>query len=175
MSIADLEIGLHRRDEGAYAVELRFNLPADAAENAAEINPITGDDVQISFDFEALRALKSQPAVYGKSLSDSLFAGPIASAFASARAVAASAFSPLRLRLFIGPERAGAAQPGLGNAARPRPPDPAPQRRKHHLLALPQQRGLAARHAAPQTRPAGVGGRRQPQRSGPVSPGRGGR
>ena len=103
MSIADLEIGLHRRDEGAYAVELRFNLPADAPEDAAEINPITGDDVQITFDFEALRALKSQPAVYGKSLSDSLFAGPVASAFASARAVAASAVSPLRLRLFIGP------------------------------------------------------------------------
>ena len=105
MSIADLEIGLHRREEGAYAVELRFNLPADAPDTdaAAEINPITGDDVQITFDFEALRALKSQPAVYGKSLSDSLFAGPVASAFASARAVAASAFSPLRLRLFIGP------------------------------------------------------------------------
>ncbi|MEZ4770890.1 MAG: CHAT domain-containing protein [Caldilineales bacterium] len=120
MSIADLEIGLHRRDEGAYAVELRYNLPADAPENAAEINPITGDDVQISFDFEALRALKSQSDAYGKALSASLFTAPVAAAFAGARASAASAFSPLRLRLFIGP-----SAPELHNLAWETLQDPA--------------------------------------------------
>lgn len=103
MSIADLEIGLHRRTEGVYAVELRFNLPADAPEDAAEISPITGDDVQVSFDFEALRALQSQPDAYGRALAETLFTGQVATAFASARAVAASAAGPLRLRLFIGP------------------------------------------------------------------------
>lgn len=120
MSFADLEIGLHRRDEGAYAVELRYNLPADAPENAAEINPITGDDVQISFDFEALRALKSQADAYGKALSESLFTAPVAAAFAGARASAASAFSPLRLRLFIGP-----SAPELHNLAWEMLQDPA--------------------------------------------------
>ena len=120
MSFADLEIGLHRRDEGTYAVELRYNLPADAPENAAEINPITGDDVQISFDFEALRALKSQSAAYGKALSDSLFTAPVAAAFAGARASAASASSPLRLRLFIGP-----SAPELHNLAWETLQDPA--------------------------------------------------
>jgi hypothetical protein len=96
MPTADLEIGLHRRDEGRYAVELRFRGP-DAA---ADQTPAQGLAV---FDFEALRQAADRDA-YGPLLSRALFADPkVRAQFGTIRAVAQAIDATLRLRLSIGP------------------------------------------------------------------------
>jgi hypothetical protein len=98
MAYAELEIGLHRRDADAYAVELRFT------------QPDSDDDKRLDagaahFNMASLDKLAAgDPAAYGQALSDSLFAdAAVQSAFAQARASAASLDAPLRLRLFVGP------------------------------------------------------------------------
>src|SRR4051794_18913247 len=96
MPTADLEIGLHRWDEGRYAVELRFRRPDDAVDLA----PIRG---LASFDFDALRFADLD--VYGPLLSRALFADPkMREQFLKVRVAAAEAIdAALRIRLFIGP------------------------------------------------------------------------
>jgi hypothetical protein len=97
---ADLEIGLHRRDTGSYAIELRFSQP----ESDADIRLVRGDPALVQFDIERLRALSLDDAAYGQLLSQSLFGDPaVQTAFAQARSTAQTLDAFLRLRLFIGP------------------------------------------------------------------------
>jgi len=95
-TFADLEIGLHRQEVG-YTVELRFSQPG----SDADIRPV--QDARAQFDLELLRASASDPAAYGRSLTDSLFADArLKTAFAQALASAQSVNALLRLRVFIG-------------------------------------------------------------------------
>jgi hypothetical protein len=96
---ADLEIGLHHREAGAYAVEMRFSLPGSDADNRS-------DAAQAEFNFDDLRARLSDPESYGQALTESLFADAAAlSAFERARDLARSQNPPLglRVRLLVGP------------------------------------------------------------------------
>jgi hypothetical protein len=99
MSIyADLELGLHRHDEHAYAVEIRFNLP----DNEAEIH-LPGLHLA-HFNLEALRNLIFDPPAYAALLTESLFADvDVLAAFSRAFGSAMSSSAILRLRLLIGP------------------------------------------------------------------------
>jgi hypothetical protein len=97
---ADLEIGLHYREIGSYAVEFRFSQPDDEA----DIRLDQGHPVQAVFDFEALKTLEDDPAAYGRLLTQALFADPeVKTAFAQAFASAQSLGAALRLRLMVGP------------------------------------------------------------------------
>jgi hypothetical protein len=99
MEYADLELGLHRRAEGRYGVELRFSQP----DSDADIR-LTGEEVIVEFDPAALDAEQSDPLDYGQALTQRLFAAPpLQAAFLKARAAADSLDIPLRLRLFVGP------------------------------------------------------------------------
>jgi hypothetical protein len=97
---ADLEIGLHRRDAERYQIELRFSRPdSDTDDRLARGGPLFA-----RFDTARLRSLTLNNAAYGKLLAESLFESQkIQAAFDKARAVAQSLETPLRLRLFIGP------------------------------------------------------------------------
>jgi WD40 repeat protein len=94
--IADLEIGIHRRDGQTYAVEMRLLSPkADE-----EVRPESG---VMQLDFDALRAQAADDA-YGERLGAALLSdNKVREAFSNARVVAASADVPLRVRLLIGP------------------------------------------------------------------------
>ncbi|MEJ2708294.1 MAG: CHAT domain-containing protein [Anaerolineales bacterium] len=97
---ADLEIGLHYREIGSYAVEFRFSQPDDQA----DIRLGQGRPVQAVFDFEALTMHTDDPAAYGRLLTRALFAdSSVQTAFAQAYASAQSIGAALRLRLMIGP------------------------------------------------------------------------
>src|SRR5262245_25236446 len=99
MAYADLEIGLHRRDGDAYAVEMRFSHP----DSDADIR-LVQDMALVRFDAARLREEVLDPLAYGAVLSESLFAAPtIQTAFNQARSSAQSLDVPLRVRLFIGP------------------------------------------------------------------------
>jgi len=99
MDLADLELGLHRRGDERYAVELRFTQPKSDADVRLADPQITA-----AFNPATLRALEGDPAVYGRVLTEQLFAAPpLRSAFAQARATAETLELPLRLRLSIGP------------------------------------------------------------------------
>jgi hypothetical protein len=95
---ADLEIGLHRWNEGNYAVELRFSQPG----SDAEVRIARESPELVAFDFEKLRAKEADNFEYGRILSEQLFANPeVRQAFANARASAQTSNVPLRLRLFV--------------------------------------------------------------------------
>src|SRR5512139_2440152 len=95
--IAELEIGLHRREAETVAVEFRFSLP----ESDAEVHPGQGI---ARFDNSTLAQLLPGSAEYGQALTRSLFADPVVlSAFTQAYASAQSQGLALRLRIFIGP------------------------------------------------------------------------
>src|SRR3990172_3963776 len=97
---ADLEISLHRHDASSYAVEFRFSQP----ESDADIRLGVGKPALAQFDFDALNSQSHDPAAYGQTLSQSLFADPaIQTAFGQARASAQSLDVPIRLRLLVGP------------------------------------------------------------------------
>lgn len=97
---ADLEIGLHRRDAGSYAVEFRFSPP----DSEAVVSIGQGHQAQVSFDPGELNELAYDPAGYGQKLTQFLFADPeVKTAFARARTSVQSLGVPLRLRLVIGP------------------------------------------------------------------------
>ncbi len=98
--IADLEIGLYRRDAESFTVELRYTRPDDAA----DIRLSTEKPAVASFDTAALLELQQDPEAYGKALSEMLFAEPaVLAAFAAARAATAAQDGTLRLRLFLDP------------------------------------------------------------------------
>src|SRR5512135_3466717 len=97
---ADLEIGLHRRDAGTYAIEFRFSQP----NSEADVRLGQDQPVQAAFDLGELASLVYDPASYGQNLTRSFFAEPaVQTAFAQARASAQSLSAPLRVRLMIGP------------------------------------------------------------------------
>lgn len=99
-SIADLEIGLYRRDAESFTVELRYTRPDDAA----DIRLSTERPALASFDSAALLELQLDPEAYGKALSAMLFADPaVLAAFAEARAATAAQEGVLRVRLFLDP------------------------------------------------------------------------
>jgi hypothetical protein len=80
---ADLEIGLHRQDEGSYAVEFRFSPPnSDVVVSVGQAH-----QSQVAFDLGQLRGLAYDPENYGLKLTQSLFGDPqVKTAFAKARA-----------------------------------------------------------------------------------------
>jgi hypothetical protein len=93
---ADLEIGLHRRNGGTYAVEMRL-LPPGADE---EVRPDTG---AMQIGLEDLRATTDDTA-YGRMLGSALLADDnVKKAFEGARKVADSSDVALRVRLMVGP------------------------------------------------------------------------
>ena len=97
---ADLEIGLHRRDAGLYAVEFRFSQPDSEADiRLSQVTPAVAQ-----FDLDELRSLAFDSSAYGEALTQGLFSDPaVQTAFAQARASARSLDVPMRLRLLIGP------------------------------------------------------------------------
>lgn len=99
MPYADLELGLHRRDEQIYSVELRFSQPDSEADMR-----LSSNEILIQLDVEALRAAELDAVAYGQALTAALFTAPeMRTAFAKARATAATLDLPLRLRLLVGP------------------------------------------------------------------------
>lgn len=70
--IADLEIGLQYRDEGSYAVDIRFTDPDSEADN--RLGP--GKKTYAVFDFKALGELLDDPDQYGEKLTAGLFSDP---------------------------------------------------------------------------------------------------
>ncbi len=101
MKFAELELSLHHRDSGSYAVEMRFSRPDSDTDERPLRDPAT-----VQFDFEQLRQLALSPDEYGRALGASLFADPaVQAAFAQVQAVAQSLDTDmaLRMRLFVGP------------------------------------------------------------------------
>lgn len=93
----ELEIGLHRRDEERYTVELRFTRPDSEAADMGKI-------ATIQIDMAALRAQQLNSAEYGQTLTDMLFADQgLRDEFVNARSVTSTLDLPLRLRILIGP------------------------------------------------------------------------
>ena len=94
--IADLEIGLHRRDGESYAIDFRFN------------QPDSDTDVRLGqgfarFDLQALAKLPASSQDYSQALTSSLFSDPaVQTAFAQALSSAQTLDLPLRIRLLIG-------------------------------------------------------------------------
>jgi hypothetical protein len=96
---ADLEIGLHSRDSGSYAVEFRFSQPN------SEADVRMGQDQPALFtpDRDALGQAASDPRAYGKMLTAAFFAEPaIRTAFAQARTSSETLGVMLRVRLMLG-------------------------------------------------------------------------
>jgi len=96
---ADLEIGLHSRQEDEYAVEFRFNHPESEAESRMGTDLLApGASIR-----QKLQQVEHAPAAYGQALSEFLFATAEASeAFIKARTIARTLDIPLRMRLLIG-------------------------------------------------------------------------
>ena len=98
---ADLEMGLHRRDTGRYAIELRFSQP----DSEVDIRLVRGDPAQVQFDMEGLRALSLDescrwPTPEPEPSSPTRPSRPLSPKLA-VRHRPWDAF--LRLRLFVGP------------------------------------------------------------------------
>jgi hypothetical protein len=92
---ADLEIGIHRWDQGNYAIDLRFLAPKqDAEDRLLDTGPAL-----VAID---RATLPEDPAEYGRALTRWLFATEaLRSAFRTAKARAGE--SILRFRIFVGP------------------------------------------------------------------------
>lgn len=91
---ADLEIGLHRYDEEAYTVDLRFNLPGDEEEKRAS--------GRAQFQLDQLDALSDDDRAYGEMLYACLFGDEaLSSAYAGWAGRAQEGKVPLRMRLAI--------------------------------------------------------------------------
>lgn len=99
-ALADLEVGLHRRGEASWSVELRFSSPAE------ETDRLTSGPAEL--DLPRLAGLRfGGPLVtkeYGQTLTEGLFSSPdVRADFASARTAAARDGLPLRIRLLVAP------------------------------------------------------------------------
>ena len=95
---ADLELGLHRFEAGAYVVELRFSLPGSDSDTRLG----QGEEIHINLDTALLNTLL--PDEYGKTLSEALFASAdLKAAFIQAITGSQAQGAALRLRLLIGP------------------------------------------------------------------------
>jgi hypothetical protein len=97
--VADLEIGLSRRDATNYSVEMRFTQPGSDAET--RLPP--GSLALAHFDLPKLQDYLLQPDEYGRLLSAGLFAdSSVQTMFGQSVSVAQSLDSVLRMRLAIG-------------------------------------------------------------------------
>lgn len=104
---AELEIGVHRREVGSYALEMRFNQP----DSEAEVRLGQGESLQTTLNVDALQELVYDPEAYGRRLTQDLFEdSAVKNAFAQALTNAQGLNLPLRLRLMI-----GASAPELHN------------------------------------------------------------
>ncbi len=95
-SSVDLEIGLFRRDEDNYGIEMRFS-----REDTETDTRLLGGKTPLSFDLTALRAHADDGAEYGRLLGRAFFVEAVRTAFSRARAQAAELNTPLRVRLLI--------------------------------------------------------------------------
>jgi hypothetical protein len=96
---AELEIGLHRRDTGSYAIDFRFNQP----DSDADIRLGQDKQIEADIDLEALQNLVITPEKYGEKLTRDFFNQPgVLAAFTQALTSAQSLDFPVRLRLSIG-------------------------------------------------------------------------
>jgi hypothetical protein len=96
---AELEIGLHRRESGSYAIDFRFNQPDSDADIRLGQDKLTEADI----DLEALQDLVITPEQYGKKLTQDFFNQPaVLAAFTQALTSTQSLDYPLRLRVSIG-------------------------------------------------------------------------
>jgi hypothetical protein len=98
MAIVELELGLHKREAGSYAIEFRFSSPK------SEVEPrVTAKIPTDKFDIEGLEQKRFDIECYGTLLTESLFSdNEVKLAFAQARAIADAENAPLRFRLLIG-------------------------------------------------------------------------
>jgi len=99
MKFADLEMSLHKREEGKYSLEMRLSLP----DSDADTRPGSGEPILVEFDFPTLQVMIADPPEYGKMLAESLFVPEMTTAFAQARASAAASQASLRIRILAGP------------------------------------------------------------------------
>lgn len=96
---ADLEIGLHGRDPGSYAIEFRFNLP----NSEADVRMRQDKSALFTPNRDALLQAASNSQAYGKILTESFFAEPaIRTAFSQARTSSETLGMMLRVRLMLG-------------------------------------------------------------------------
>ena len=110
---ADLELGLHRYEAGAYAVDMRFTQPGDDADTRLD----QGEPVNVSLDPAALNTLALDQ--YGPALTAALFApADLKTAFIQAMTASQAMGAVLRLRLLIGCQVSGPQQ-GVNDSARP--------------------------------------------------------
>ncbi len=97
-AFADLELGLNRRPDGHYGIDLRFNQP----DSDTDIRLMRDEAQPIEIDSAQLLALNTDPTGYGRYLSQQLFADEaLRRAFEQARSASASLDAPLRVRLAI--------------------------------------------------------------------------
>ena len=98
MDCPDLELTLHRRDAGSYAIDLRLMDPASEADRR-----ISGT-AAVHFDDTALRQTAQDPAAYGTQLANGIFAEEaVRTFFSEALAAAQANNASLSMRLAIGP------------------------------------------------------------------------
>jgi hypothetical protein len=96
-SYGEIEIGIHRVQPEAYAVELRITDP----DSDAEIAPVRA---QACIALEEMRALQLSPLDYGRKLADQLFQDPgLREFYGRNKAAFDTRRIPIRLRLLIGP------------------------------------------------------------------------
>lgn len=95
MNYPELEIGLHRRDAGMFAGQIRYRDPEQESELRVDAYPVR-------FDMDRLRENLLDPKAYGLALGECLLEHPeIRSSIDKARAVAEASSRPLRLKLGI--------------------------------------------------------------------------
>ena len=100
---ADLELSLHRREEGAYTVEFRYTHPGSDTDTGFG----QGSTIQANIDPTAKDYFPKvlEPAKYGRKLTDDLFSSSdLKTVFENAIVSAQTQNLPLRVRLWIGPE-----------------------------------------------------------------------
>ncbi|NJO04138.1 MAG: CHAT domain-containing protein [Chloroflexaceae bacterium] len=99
LSYADLEIGLHRRANARYSVEMSFSQP----DSDTDIRLHRNEPVLFSIDLNQLARLQGDPAEYGRVLGASLFTEAVTTVYTQALSVVQSREMGLRVRLLIGP------------------------------------------------------------------------
>lgn len=99
METPDLEIVLYKRDNSSYHIELRYSSPQSDADIRRHGN------FPLQIDKEKLLEVQQNDAEYGKYLGEALLGQmEILTTFEQARANAQALDTPLRVRLFIGPD-----------------------------------------------------------------------
>lgn len=98
--IPELTFILSQPSPSGYRLELRFLQPG----SQSEVDPASGQELFLPLDLEEFKLLETDHTLYGKKLSERLFAlEPVRTAFAQARAVADASGQALRIRLQAAP------------------------------------------------------------------------